>query len=335
MGSTPYPPVAPPSGGTPNLPGPGQPQPMQPGEFVGGAKPNQVSFGFDLIGPPSTLYIQRDDRIFLSAQTTLAAGDTVTFLLRFLRVPEPMGGQPSDGGVGRTVGALVKGGIVDIIQKDIVIPAAQTLVLSTVIDLAEGYLLSISARATSTGQRGITFAAAQLTRFPGGTLIHSQVLFADYVTLFRSAGWPGGRYLSSIEGPGFITSVNVANPAAGADWTFTASAAVRFRVVSVNAQLLTSAAVANRIPRMLIDDGANIVSNGAPNQIVPASTTSQVTGTTTVTSAGANIPDVLCSIPGNAILKPGWRLRSNTVNIQAADQWSNIWLNLEQWIDNG
>ena len=331
MGATKFPIVPPPQGGTPNLPQPGQPAPMRPEEFAPGSIPNLVSFGFDRVSPPSTLYVQRDDNIRMFAATNIPGGDSVIILLRFLRVPEPRGGQPSEGGVGRTVGTVYAGGIIAAELEIITVVSGVTFTLDK--SYAEGYLLSVGARSSNTSQRGRTFISGMLNRLQPGANPVAIPLFSDYVTNTNPAGWPGGRILNSTEGPGFKHSLQVANPGAGADWTFTAGTRQRLRVETLNAVFTAAVAVSNRQVQLILDDGANVLAVFPAAVNIVASTTANVTATSGSVATSIITTDVTIPIPQPLIMEPGWRLRVSTVGIQPADQWSAIWLNVEEWIE--
>lgn len=333
MGSTKYPLIAPPGGGAPTLPGTGQPGPMLPGEFNGGSVANLTKFRFDGVDPPSSLYLQRDDVLLLFAsKIDVTTAETVNFVFRFLRAPEPQGGQPTDAMAGRTTGAVFDRGIIDFGFEALSMPVGLN-VLTVARVLGEGYLLSIAATPTTALTRGKQFARASIVR--GGMLTSStaQLLFSDYVTAFQPAGWPGGRQQNSLEGPGWIHSVQVANPGAGADWAAPVLGNIRRRIISVAAELATSATVANRIPEMIVDDSVNISFVGTPNQVIPAGQTVDVSASSAIMTAVANIPDVMIPLPQPLILPINSRLRSETINIQVGDQWSAIWLMVEDWID--
>lgn len=127
--------------------------------------------------------------------------------------------------------------------------------------------------------------------------------------------------------PGVRRVVNVANPAAGADWSVAVPSGVMWRLTTGVATLTTSAAVANRLPGLSFvtsdgmiyrspDDnaiGANVVANrvyvcnGVNAQTVNNNSWSEVA-----------VPDMW--IPSGTLIS------SNTTAIDVADQWSNIHL---------
>jgi hypothetical protein len=319
------------SGGVPFLPKPGQPAPLQPGEYTPVATPTLVSFSFHETEPPAAVYIQRDDQLLFQA-TSLVAGEIVTFIVRLLRVDYPgTYGQP-DSPVKLEAQPLHAKGFIDLHVFTLQVPTVGSF-FSLTANVAEGYILSVTALAASAVVRGQTFVKASLTRGVGAGTIRSLVFFCDYVTLSQATGFPGGRIVASTEGPGRMRSVAVSAPLAGADWTITVPGTAHWRLVSASAIFAAAVAVANRIPMILIDDGANEVYEGPPNQVIVSGVNTTWAASTTVTGLAPNIPNVVVPIPAGLLLPPGFRISSETDNIQGADQWSQIFLLVEEWID--
>lgn len=292
-----------------------------PPEYDPSGPANSVTFGLSKISPPSPLYIQRDDTLVLTATTNNGALDTVTCNIRMLLAP-------FDGGRSGTV----------IVPEQAVIPltAAYTPVSQTV-QLSEGYLLSVGVIALSAAQRGTTFVRAQIQRGKTATVNGPvfRTMFADYVTRNQSVGWPDGRVLNTLEGPGSVFNQTNAQPGAGADWAFGFNALSRTRVISFNAQLLTSAVVANRIVRVQVKDGSgNIVYQGSPSAVIPASTTAQVTGLVGLNSAVTDPQTVNIALPPIILTGAGTTIGVSTTNLQAGDQWGQQNIYVEQWLDN-
>jgi hypothetical protein len=186
---------------------------MRPNEFVSGSVPNIVSFGFDNIGPPSPLYIQRDDRLAMQAVSSLT-NEVVTFNARLLLPRGPMAGQPESGPPDAATLAAAKLGFIqplsDVITFGNVIGAATITLLR---DLSEGYLLSVTASNKFSNQRGQTYARAWINRGPVGTNPSNSFLplFCDYPVAFGQVGWPGGRLQAGVEGPGMLNAQLIAN----------------------------------------------------------------------------------------------------------------------------
>jgi len=314
------------------LPPQGQPKQGPDPNFKTSAFSSQVTFGFSKVSPPSPLYIQRDDLLAVQVVSFIPGGvEGVTLNLRLLLPTGPRPGQPDS----PQPVATEEPGITDqtIQNTQFVVSLAQSPKL---FNLSEGYLLSISAAAAVATQRGQTFVRAWIQR--GSSTFNvaqaSLPLFSDYVTTVQPAGWPFGRLIHPQEGPGCLVVAAVGNPAAGADWVYTQTAFTRARIIGTSATFTAAAAVANRETQLVIDTGAppDIVT-GIPNQVVVAGAVVKVSGTTAPVSAAPNVPDVSVGLPAETVIGQGSRVRSNTINIQAADQWSNIRLFLEQWMD--
>jgi hypothetical protein len=118
------------------------------------------------------------------------------------------------------------------------------------------------------------------------------------------------------------TVVAPANPAAGADWSFTITAGGTLQ--SVTARLVTSATAANRTPQLVVTDGAGhtvALSPAAPAQ--PASATATYQWSATSPSQAATGATVTLPVPA-LTAAVGWTVATTTAGIQAGDQWSNI-----------
>lgn len=204
--------------------------------------------------------------------------------------------------------------------------------------LGEGYLLSVSTITNAAGFTGQTFVELFISRgnFTVAPLTSNvQMLAAQYATQNQPAAWPGGRMITSLEGPGFLTTLNPANPAAGADISVVfAGSNVQARVHSVVATFTASAAVANRVPTFFI--------GGNPALAVPATTAitagqvkqfSIYEGAQPYTDGNGNF---VLSMPQNSLAQATlFHLTSNTVGIQAGDQWSAVKIYEEQWCLTG
>jgi len=313
------------------LPARGQPIEGPDPSFKSGAFPNIVSFGFEKVSPPSTLYIQRDDVLILTAVSALA-NEVVNFTVRIMLPVAPQAGQPDNPPSPTAVTPGAGGNNIVLSVQTIQLAAARTFKAISV-PLMEGYLLSVTATSTLAVTRGQTYCSAFLKRSPAGGPPAQVGLFADYCTPDFLAIYPNGRSLSQVEGPGWSHSVNVANPAAGADWTLTMAAGQRMLVKSLSAVFVASAAVGNRDLSIIVDDGANTVwQDGAALAVTAGQTAGfNVTTASTPTPILASIITVV--IPPAIFLVPGWRIRAFTTGILAGDQWSQIWLGVEEWID--
>lgn len=314
------------------LPQPGQPTEGPDPNFKGGARPSVVSFGVDRVGPPSTLYVQRDDVLLLGFNTLMAAGDSAVYLGRLLLATPDVGGQPDAPPIEQIVspgGAATQ----TIKPINVVLNRATPGVVTLRVPLAEGYLLSISGQSQNAVTRGQTIAFAWLVRGVGPIGPTSQVLFQDYTSLGNIPSWPGGRNLGPIEGPGWISSVQQANPAAGVDWILTVPATEHRHLITLNADLAVANSGAARPIEIIVDDGVNVLARMAGNIAAPINATSHVNFSNAGTPSTAIATDIYAQMPSGLVLEAGMRVRSLTTNIVGGDQWSNIWALFERWVD--
>jgi hypothetical protein len=126
--------------------------------------------------------------------------------------------------------------------------------------------------------------------------------------------------------------ITLAQPALGADWSAAVPATARWRVNALQAQLTTSAAVANRIPHIVITDGQghNVYNMPAPTNQVAASAVQYSAGATVVTAFFDSA--AVLALPYPLKLLQNWTIASLTTGIQAADQWANIVLYVKEWL---
>ncbi len=314
---------------------PGQPKPLQPGEFTSSAAPNVVSFAYEGIDPPTAIYIQRDDQLVIEGGTN-SGGYTLTAVVRILQPNPPNLGQP-DPAIPKTAPGQLPG-VGNIVTAVLQVPLQASTGTPQLVQfpLMEGYLLSVAVTVNTTNQRGLVFCRVWINR---GTLVvnnptAAQLLIADYPTTFHPVSWPGGTPRFPTDGPGALMDNTVGNPGAGADWSFTLPNFCRARLQSFAATLTTSATVAARAVRAVLkDSGGNIHWQGGPSQTIPASTTAKVAAASGVFNATADATTVNIALPSPAMLGGGHTFGVTTANIQAGDQWSAIWYIIEQWVD--
>ncbi len=297
-------------GGSPGLPTAGQPGPMRPGEFTSASVPNVVTFAFKKIGPPSPLYIQRDDVLAVQI-ISLDGGESVTINARLLLPTEPA----------------------QIIAIQQVFAATQNAVKVFSIPLAEGYLLSVTAQSAQSDFRGVTYVKAFINRGPLSTLTANsyRVLFSDCPTSSSPVGWPDGRSISAGEGPGKYVAVAATLPAAGADWSVAVPALSQWQPICFNAVLVTGVAAPVRSVQVVITTGVNRYFTGPPSATIAASLTTQVSGSSLALASTVIATDVSVPIPPNLIMQAGHVFSVVTVGLAAADQWSAIFVMFQQW----
>jgi hypothetical protein len=120
-----------------------------------------------------------------------------------------------------------------------------------------------------------------------------------------------------------VYTVTVTSPAAGADWTYTLPAPAR--LVGVDAELLTSAVVANRTPFLEWGPGATTPQVGNPTPIV-AGQTSFVHFATGYIDSNYSSGGITIQKTGtpSLLLPAGTIIKSSTIGLQVTDAWTNI-----------
>jgi len=317
------------------LPPPGVPRPLAEGEFVQSAPSNVVTFSIQGVEPPSPLYVQRDDVLAIYGESFRDA-EILYITARMLPASPPVTGQPAPA-AGPQAAPVSKPGStpIGVIQAQLQMPTARTPYLIG-IPLMEGYLLSVGVSATQAWGRSETFVRGFIQRnFPASEPIwNSLPLFSDSPSILHLIGWPWGRTLHPTEGPGYPLVIHPADMGGGIDLSISQAAQDRWRIQSIKADLVTSAAVATRTVRILVMDNAgNIFWKMAANATQAASLTYTYNFSST---SGATLTDptmIYVPLPAGLVISRASALLTSTINLQGADQWKNIYIGVEAWLD--
>jgi hypothetical protein len=214
------------------------------------------------------------------------------------------------------------------------VPSSSYATLSQILPMSEGILTHLQVRATSgAALRGHCFAVVEVVRGGGTNAQPLGTLLADYVTATGRLAWPGSPIASSIAGPGRLRSITGTDPAAGVEVSETVPAGVRWRLVMAVLRLTTDATVVNRVVEVIIDDGVNIAAQLAGNVNEPASSTFRYNIMDSGFVGAMAGSDFAVPIPGNLILGPGFRFRTTTLSLQAADNWAAPQYLVEEWLE--
>lgn len=129
--------------------------------------------------------------------------------------------------------------------------------------------------------------------------------------------------------PTNIHIVTTAAPAAGVESITTVPAGEYWKLATWLCTLTASGAAANRQPMLVIDDGSTTLWQWKINtaitsgQVVPVmAMASGTTGGNTSTAGNLQALSISLPDPNVFMLQPGWRVRTVTYLIDAADQWS-------------
>jgi hypothetical protein len=166
----------------------------------------------------------------------------------------------------------------------------------------------------------------------GGTSALATIL-AGYVTPNSPRTYPNDTVRRSVDGRGTFRIVSQAAPAAGAEIVVTAPGNTRWMLSAFRFQITASAAVANRTPVLLIDDGANVVFETENVTAVTAGQVATYNAGAGIQNANLAALDYQLALPETLVLPAGARIRTSTGNLQAGDQYAAPVYNVEDWID--
>jgi hypothetical protein len=136
---------------------------------------------------------------------------------------------------------------------------------------------------------------------------------------------PSAGTAAAVYAPAAGVLLALANPAPGADFSFNPSPNAPWQPISLFAQLVTSATVANRLVALRLATPAPVTFfEGFVPVAIPASETLQLSagpGLTTSDVVVGTQTDATVGLPGGWY-PAGTTLSSSTLNLQAGDQWS-------------
>lgn len=123
----------------------------------------------------------------------------------------------------------------------------------------------------------------------------------------------------------YVRAREFPSPAVGADFTLTVDGGASWRILCFTFQFDTDATAASRAIRLRADDGGNPFFVTGPEADQAASITRTLTVVNGAHGFGGLSGLQLLAWPDTGLwLRPGWRLRTATTNIQAGDQFSQI-----------
>lgn len=277
------------------------PAPSQPGagEFSLMTVSKVTDFAFKNVTPPSRVYIALNDLLVVAAASNFAAAN-VTVRGRLLRV---------DG---------------QIIEIPVVVTGDGTRVLVTkTLELAEGYLLSLTAQANAALNPGQSlFVQCGIQRPSGSGVQFFETLLAGYISGAQVLSYPEASWASPVPGQGALRSITGTLPGAGTEISEVVPAGARWRLVAFTFSLTTAVAVANRIVHVTLDDGALVYYNVVNDFTQVASTTQRYNAAPVGGRWLNNDSDNMLPTPIGLVMPAGHRIRTATTALQAADAYT-------------
>ncbi|MCA1834341.1 MAG: hypothetical protein LC750_16725 [Actinobacteria bacterium] len=201
--------------------------------------------------------------------------------------------------------------------------------------MVEGWLLSVAVRIDAGSPAdGQCYVLLELGLGSGNQFVPLDVLASDTISATRRVAWPGSALRGPLDGAGTVRTISGSTPAAAAEVSETVPTGARWELIAFRATFVTSAVVANRLPRLQLDDGLTTFWNSPVNINHAASIT---IGYQFAAGLGQSFSDSITNefqaLPANLRMLGTWRIRTLTGSISAGDQWSAIVYIVREWIE--
>jgi hypothetical protein len=122
-----------------------------------------------------------------------------------------------------------------------------------------------------------------------------------------------------------------ADPALGGEIWETVPAGVQWRLITLQAGLVTDLTVIDRTVSLVLDDGANVFLQVGSSYIQVASQFMWYAFGAFSRQGDSLGGAILCGYPEGIVLGPGFRFRTFTSGIQAGDNWGAPTYMVEEW----
>jgi hypothetical protein len=264
-----------------------------------------LSIHFKRMGvqPPSNLYVTLDDCLAVNVLSSVA-NPALVVVARLLR-PD---------------------GVISYNHERIGAVTANTIT-KFIFQLAEGFLLDVCVSAVGSSlAAGECFVRVDLQHNSQAGTSPFATLANGYVTANHTVAWPSIEPAQDVTPLAATLAVTVANPAAGAEWLYTVPAGVTAILNSVHFIFTTSAAVADRLPHLVIDDGTNTLTQKTHYTVQAAGQAGEYNFAHFGGDDAAPVGYVVFpSVPPTPV-KAGYRIGTVTTAIDVLDQYSAITL---------
>lgn len=287
------------------------------GDRIGQAPPFTVStlpprIGFTRVAvqPPVSSYLTSNDVLVFHGQTS-QTGVTVTLQGRFL-TPD---------------------GRISYFSVPLVLPSDRTAA-TVVFTLGECFLLGCAVIGSAQFPRASVwvklYMATGSVQSPGTVI---ETLFQGHVDGFFNPTWPSYIAEHDSTGKGNIRLIVGSDPAAGINFIETVPTNARWRLISLRCTLTTDATAANRVLRLVMDDGSSIFLEAEASATHTASLARAYTFAAFGQSQAPVIDRFHVAIPADIELREGYRMRSALLNSQVGDDINEIVYLVEEWLE--
>lgn len=182
---------------------------------------------------------------------------------------------------------------------------------------------------TVSAAQGLCYVRVELTL--NGSSIYS--LGSSYINGARGLSWPLSKQETSEQTKGLIAIATSADPAAGAELSFTVAAGTSYKLLAIRFSLVTAAVAASRrVHIVLTVDAIKVLDTfGTTDQIISETKVYSCFPMAGLT-ASSNGDDILIPIPKDLILTPGSIITTETTNLDGGDDFSVMQLFVERSI---
>lgn len=268
------------------------------------------SFELSKLAPPASLYVTPDDWLLVRCHTSVA----ITQVEVRCRLLTP------------------DGQVVPLIY--VISPVGNRTLNQKPFQLAEGFLLGVSARGTvQAARRGSMFVQVLLVR---GAALGSdpvQTLVADYAVQDHFVGWPAGQVRQSVEGPGLLRSITGTVPGAGNQVLETVPTGARWLIRTFRVSLTTSGVAGNRRLHFIIDDGANILQDLAASDVVASGLTRNYNIDPSGVIRAAQDSEIYVPMNSDYRIGAGARIRTTLTAGDVGDAFTAPQYEVEEWLE--
>lgn len=200
--------------------------------------------------------------------------------------------------------------------------------------MAQGFIVGLEVRTSETIPcEWWTYVKIGLTRGGGNPLLAYQPLLSGYVGNAFAFGYPRDRAQRPTDGPGQLAATSIDDPAAGADWSYSAPAWTRQQPLAINATLTTSATMGNRQVQIIISQKGRVVWELSASDVQAESLTTPYNFGPVPIYGGSSALGFTIPLPAGLVIDHFTTIAVSTSGIDAADQWSDITVDALEWAD--
>lgn len=204
--------------------------------------------------------------------------------------------------------------------------ASAALATGGILTVGPGWLERVTVRASDSG----TTQRSQWTRvivgpFDGGQVAPELVLLEGMIGSSGLISWPGLGPRDVMADGWFPFVINVTQPAAGAQWTYTFSGFGAVQLQTVVGKFAADANVATRIPMVSLFLGSNRIVRSPIGQGISATATKFCSWSIRTGTSISNGSQVAGPLVFETVLN-GYKVESEVENMQSGDQWTDVYL---------